>query len=148
MFASIPVKSTKAEQQYQHGIINVEAIRDERQNAHGAHNLTEVEETRNAIMYLGLDFLISTLNQCDRVLQDFKKSFISVIVPANVQKECALNVACVFLCDTHRDIGRLYSVLGRDGRVHMNQAQEVEAQRRSQTTQQPEGTKKRSNLIS
>lgn len=93
-------------------------------------------------MDLGLDFLISTLNQSDHVLQDFKKSFISVIVPANVQKECALIVACVFLCDTHRDIGRLYSVLVRDGRVHMNQAQEVEAQRWSQTTQQPEGTKK------
>lgn len=115
VFASIPVKSTKAEQQYQHGIINVEAIRDERQNAHGAHDLTEVEETRKAIMDLGLDFLISTLNQCDRLLLDFKKSFISVIMPANVQRECALNVACVFLCDTHRDIGRLYFLLGRDG---------------------------------
>lgn len=47
VFASIPVKSTKAEQQYQHGIINVEAIRDERQNTHGAHDLTEEEETND-----------------------------------------------------------------------------------------------------
>lgn len=42
-----------------------------------------------------------------------------------------------FSCETHRDIGCLYSVLVRDGRVHMNKAEEVETQRRGETTQQP-----------
>lgn len=47
VYDQIPVKSTKAEQQYQHGIINVEAIRYDGQNSHRAHDLTEEKDTIN-----------------------------------------------------------------------------------------------------
>lgn len=47
IYDEIPVKSTKAEQQNQHGIINVEAIRYDGQNSHRAHNLTEEKDTIN-----------------------------------------------------------------------------------------------------
>lgn len=42
---------------------------------------------------------------------------------------------------THGGVGRLYSVLVRDGGVHVNQAQKVKAQRRGQTTKEPESEK-------
>lgn len=47
VYDQIPVKSTKAEQQYQHGIINVKSIRYDGQNSHRAHDLTEEKDTIN-----------------------------------------------------------------------------------------------------
>ena len=42
-FNGLPVKSGKAEKQHQHGIVDVEAVRYERQHTHRAHDLTERE---------------------------------------------------------------------------------------------------------
>lgn len=60
------------------------------------------------------------------------------------------NIFCFLLhsCETHRDVGGLYPVLVGDGWVHMNQAQEVETKRRSETTQQPGRTKEKKHAIS
>lgn len=63
---------------------------------------------------------------------------------------CRLVHVSVRVCGTHRGVRCLYSVLVRDGGVHVNKAQKVEAQRRSQTTKQPEYKKnkgKQPNIV-
>lgn len=88
-----------AEDDNQHGVVDVESVGDEGENAHGSHDLKQRgggERLRDA--------------------------------PASWR--CAL---------IYRGVRRLLLVLVRDGRVHVDQTQEVQTQRRSQAAEEPAG---------
>lgn len=96
VFASIPVKSTKAEQQYQHGIINVEAIRNERQNAHGAHDLTEEDKKcNNGFRFRFSYFYTEPMRSCTTGFQE--KFHISKRACKCTERMCTDCCMCIFV---------------------------------------------------
>lgn len=96
-----------AEDDDQHGVVDVEAVSDERENTHGSHDLRE------------------------RSGSEIRSERLRLSAGSH-------RVRPVW---THRGVGGLLLLLVGDGRVHVDQTQEVQTQRRRQAAEQPAGSK-------
>lgn len=95
-----------AEDHNQHGVVDVEAVGDEGEHAHRAHDLQGRER--------GV------------------KQGVCAVHGRHFTPRCRARA-------THGGVGGLLLLLVGDGRVHVDQTQEVQTQGRRQTTEQPAG---------